>query len=309
MAAVVITEFMDEEAVAAIAARFPTVYEPDLVDRSAALRGHLSEARGLIVRNRTQVTPGLLESAPHLRVVGRLGVGLDNIDLEACRARNIVVHPAIGANDDAVAEYVLCAAMILLRPAFLNSAAVAAGLWPRNHSIGREIAGLRAGLVGFGRTARKTASRLRALGMRIGAYDPVLPAGDPVWQDAERLDFETLLTESDLVSLHVPLTAETRHLLDAASLARMRSGAVLINAARGGVVDEASLVEALNAGRLAGAAIDVFEHEPLAPEAAARFAGTKNLLLTPHIAGVTMQSNVRVSSYIAKMVIDVLESA
>jgi (S)-sulfolactate dehydrogenase len=309
MTAVVITEFMDEEAVAAIAARFSTVYEPDLVDRSEALRSHLSEARGLIVRNRTQVTPALLDSAPHLRVVGRLGVGLDNIDLEACRARNIAVHPAIGANDDAVAEYVLCAAMILLRPAFLNSAAVAAGQWPRNQSIGREIAGLRAGLVGYGRTARKTAARLRALGMRIGAYDPVLPAGDAAWQDAERLDFEALLAASDLVSLHVPLTADTRHLLDAAAMARMQPGAILVNAARGGVVDEQALVEALNAGRLAGAALDVFEREPLDADAAARFAGAKNLLLTSHIAGVTVQSNVRVSSYIAKMVIETLEAA
>jgi (S)-sulfolactate dehydrogenase len=309
MPAVVITEFMDKAAVAMIASRWPTHYDPGLVDDPAALQAHLADARALVVRNRTQVNAALLSRGPGLRMVGRLGVGLDNIDLEACASRGITVYPAVGANDDAVAEYVVCAVLILRRPAFLQSALVAAGQWPRNQSIGREMAGARAGLVGFGRTARKTAVRLRALGMQVAAYDPVLPAEDEAWREVERLDLETILTSSDVVSLHVPLTAQTRHLINAEALARMKADAVLVNAARGGVVDEAALAAALNAGRLGGAAIDVFEREPLDGAQAARLVGVKNLILTPHIAGVTEESNVRVSSYIAQMVIEHLGAA
>ncbi|HET9148231.1 MAG TPA: hydroxyacid dehydrogenase [Acetobacteraceae bacterium] len=300
---IVICEFMDEAAVASLAARAETLYDPQMVDRPADLRAALREARALIVRNRTQVRPDLLDSAPRLACVGRLGVGLDNIDLEACRARGIKVHPATGANDDAVAEYVVMAAMLLLRPAFLRTDAMIAGAWPRNQAIGREIAGRRAGLIGFGGTARAAAARLRALGMRIAASDPGLPADHPAWAGAERMALDDLLAGADLVSLHVPLTPDTRHLIDAAALARMKPDAVLVNAARGGVVDEAALIGALRSGRLGGAALDVFEHEPLGAAAGAAFQGVPNLLLTPHIAGVTEESNARVSSLIARLIL------
>lgn len=306
MALIVITEFMDDDAVNRLAARWPVLYAPDLVDRPEDLRAALPDARALIVRNRTQVNADLLSHAPKLEVLGRLGVGLDNINLDACAAKSVTVHPATGANDDAVAEYVASAAMLLLRPAFLMSAQLVAGNWPRNQAIGREIAGLRAGLIGFGRTARKTAGRLAALGMVIAAHDPLLPPEDPAWHNTERLDFDTLLATSDVISLHVPLTQGTRHCINAAALTHLKPGAVLINAARGGVVDEPALAAALTAGQLAGAALDVFEAEPLGA-ASDIFRGVPNLLLTPHIAGVTMESNVRVSSLIADLVLQALE--
>jgi (S)-sulfolactate dehydrogenase len=308
MAAIVVTEFMDETAVARMTARWPTLYAADLVDRPDDLRAALADARALIVRNRTQVDAALLAHAPHLRQVGRLGVGLDNIALDACAARDVQVHPATGANDDAVAEYVVCATMILLRPAFLMSSQVGAGAWPRDRAIGREIAGAQVGLVGLGRTAQKTARLLAALGMHVAAFDPMLPGDHPAWQDVERLDLATLLGRADVVSLHVPLTSHTRHFIDAAALTLMRHGAVLINAARGGVVDEAAVAAALIAGRLGGAALDVFEQEPLRTEAA-KFHGVPNLLLTPHIAGVTEESNVRVSALIATVILQALEVA
>lgn len=303
MARIVIAEFMDEAAVASLSAVAPTLYDPHLVNRRADLHAALADASALIVRNRTQVRADLLDAAPHLRCVGRLGVGLDNIDLEACRARNIGVHPATGANDDSVAEYVVMAAMALLRPAFGLTARVIAGDWPRDAAIGRELAGLRAGLIGFGGTARATAARLRALGMEIAASDSFVPADHPAWTGVRRLALDELLADADLVSLHVPLTKDTRHLIDAAALARMKPGAVLVNAARGGVVDEAALRAALQSAGLAGAALDVFEQEPLDAEAGAAFAGVPNLLLTPHVAGVTEESNVRVSALIAGIVI------
>jgi (S)-sulfolactate dehydrogenase len=313
MATVVIAEFMDEAAVARLSARWQTLSAASLVDRPGDLRAALADARALIVRNRTQVNADLLEYAPKLELVGRLGVGLDNIDLAACAARNINVHPATGANDDAVAEYVAAAAMILRRPAFLMSAQLAAGAWPRNQAIGRELLGACAGLVGFGRTARGAARRLAALGMHIIAHDPMLPAGDPAWGDpawgeAEPVDLNALLERADLVSLHVPLTPGTTRMIDVAALARMKPEAILINAARGGIVDEPALAAALRAGQLAGAALDVFETEPLNAAAASRFANLPNLILTPHIAGVTAESNVRVSSLIADIVLNALEA-
>jgi (S)-sulfolactate dehydrogenase len=145
--------------------------------------------------------------------------------------------------------------------------------------------------------------------MEVAAFDPFVPEGDPVWQTAGRLDLGALLATADVVSLHVPLTPGTRHLIDAPRIAAMKPGAILINAARGGVVDEAAVAAALRAGHLGGAALDVFETEPLTAGAAAVFAGVPNLILTPHIAGVTVESNTRVSDLIADRVLAHLAGA
>src|SRR5919202_5105759 len=294
---------MGEAAVRDLARGRDVLYDADLVDRPEDLRAALAEARALVVRNRTQVRGALLDAAPRLRVVGRLGVGLDNIDVDACAARGVAVCPATGANDVSVAEYVIAAALILLRGAYFASAEAAAGAWPRNRLIGRAVSGKRLGLVGFGNIARETARRAAALGMSVAAHDPYVPAGSPAWGGVARLGLDALLASADVLSLHVPLTPETRHLLDGAALARMKPDAVLVNAARGGVVDEAALAAALRAGRLAGAALDVFEAEPLGAERGARFAGLANVILTPHIAGVTAESNVRVSRVTAENVL------
>ncbi len=301
--AIVVSEFMSEAAVARLSQAHTTVYEPDLVDRAADLETALGAARALIVRNRTQVTGDLLAAAPMLQVVGRLGVGLDNIDLDACRARGIAVHPARGANADAVAEYVIAAALMLLRGrAFFATEAVRAGDWPRAACQGGEMAGRSLGLLGYGDIARRTAGRARALGMEILAHDPLLEAAE----GARLLSLDELLAGADVLSLHLPLTEATRGLLDAAALARTKPDAVLINTARGGIVDESALAEALKAGRLAGAALDVFAIEPLDGAAARVFDAVPNLILTPHIAGVTDESNERVSWMIADAVLEAL---
>lgn len=300
---VVITEFMDESAVEALRAQYDVLYDATLVDRQADLLATLVGARALIVRNRTQVNTALLEAAPGLVVVGRLGVGLDNIDLPACRARHIEVIPATGANALAVAEYVIATAMVLLRGAYLSSAEVAAGNWPRPRlSGGREIGGKTLGLVGFGGIGRLTARLAQALGMHVLAHDPLVAPDDALWarHDVAPRDIDALLAEADVVSLHVPLTDATRGLMDPARIARMKPGAVLINTARGGIVNEPALADALREGRLAGAALDVFDREPL--PAGSPLAGTPNLILTPHIGGVTRESNIRVSTLIAQKV-------
>jgi (S)-sulfolactate dehydrogenase len=307
---IVISEFMDEPAVAVLRARFEVDYRPQLVDDAGALAAALAAAQGWIVRNRTQVRGALLDGARRLRVVGRLGVGLDNIDLAACEARGIHVIPATGANAESVAEYVVATAMVLLRGAYLSTGDMAAGRWPRQAlSEGREVAGKTIGIVGFGAIGRLTSGKARALGMRVVGHDPQLSDGDPAWtaSHAEPRALDALLAQSDVVSLHVPLTASTRGLFDAARLARMKPGAVLVNTARGGIVDEAALAAMLREGRLAGAALDVFDKEPLA--AGSPLAGVPRLILTPHIAGVTRESNERVSALIAERVAQALQEA
>lgn len=305
MTDIVISEFMDQAAVDRLAAEFGVVYDKGLVDRPDELAELAAQCRALIVRNRTQVRGRLLEGR-NLEVVGRLGVGLDNIDRAACEARNIAVIPATGANDLAVAEYVIAGLLMLLRKSYGESAAVAAGDWPRERLIGGEVSGKTLGLVGFGGIARQTAKRAQALGMRVMAFDPYIRADDALWREygVEPVSLETLLAASDAVSLHVPLTDGTRHLINAATLGLMKPGAVFINAARGGVADERALADALVSGQVGGALVDVFEKEPL--PAGSPLAKAPNCILTPHIAGVTHESNIRVSALVADKVAQAL---
>ncbi|MGB5626367.1 MAG: hydroxyacid dehydrogenase [Woeseiaceae bacterium] len=292
---VVISEFMDKNIALEVLDKLDVQYDPKLVDDRAALLETLAEARAIIVRNRTQVDSELLDHAPNLKVVGRLGVGLDNIDLEACKARSVVVCPATGANDIAVAEYAITAALVLLRGAWSASDRMIAGEWPRTDLMGREMSGKRLGLVGFGSIARQVATRAMALGMSVSAFDPYLAADDPAWSDVRTATLADLAADCDVISIHVPLTEKTRHLIGVEFIRSMRAGSILINTARGGVVDESALVEALREDRLGGAALDVFQSEPLDSKNGAAFAGVPNVLMTPHIAGITEEANQRVS--------------
>lgn len=297
---VLISEFMDAPAVEALRQRFDVRYAPELVEQRGALLEAAADADALIVRNRSQVNAELLAAAPRLAAVGRLGVGLDNIDLAGCEARGIAVIPATGANARAVAEYVIGTMLSLLRGAYTATGDVAAGKWPRNAlSQGLEAHGRTLGVVGFGGIGRLAAQLARGLGMRVVGSDAALPPAHPAWQEtgAEPLTLDALLAQADVVTLHVPLTPETRHLLDAGRIGRMRAGAILINTSRGGIVDEAALAAALRAGRLRGAALDVFEQEPL--PAGSALADAPNLILTPHIAGLTQEANTRVSDMVA----------
>lgn len=305
---VLIAEFMDEAAVVSLRRRFTTTYDAGLVGRRDDLLGAVGTADALIVRNRTRVDGELIAAADRLRVVGRLGVGLDNIDLTACAARGIEVIPATGANALAVAEYVIAAAMLLLRPVYLSTAAVAAGEWPRAAlSHGRELAGKVLGVIGFGSIGQLTGRLARSLGMRLIGCDAQIASDSPLWSEQQTppRGLGDLLGEADVVTIHVPLTVATRRLIGAEQLALMKRDAVLINTARGGIIDEAAVAAALKAGRLGGAALDVFEAEPLL--GASTFTGCPNLLLTPHIAGVTRESNVRVSGFIADQVAAALD--
>ena len=307
MARIVIAEFMDERAVAQLRAKHDVLYDPKLVDDAVRLHAEAADADVIVVRNRTQVRGELLAASVKCRVVGRLGVGLDNIDVTACEARGIKVIPATGANALSVAEYVIATAMLLLRGAYQATGDVVAGKWPRNAlGSGREIGGKTLGLVGFGSIGQLTAKLAHGIGMNVIAHDAMMDVSSPAFAQAGVVcvGLDELTARADVISLHVPLVASTRNLFDTKRIAAMKPGAVLINSARGGVVDEAALAAALKRGHLGGAALDVFDAEPM--PAGGVFAGCPNLVLTPHIAGVSAESNERVSFMIAQRVLEEL---
>lgn len=304
MAKVIITELMDQAAVDWLSRRHETTYDPELINAlnadPAAYADQLSDCEALIVRNRTQVNQPLLDAAPNVKIVGRLGVGLDNIDLEACKTREIAVHPATGANAVAVAEYVVLAALLLRRNIHGATEPVIAGNWPRAEFQGGELMGKTLGLMGFGNIAKEVAARLYGFGLDVIAFDPYLDEKE--FGKAKKVDFDELLGRSHIISLHVPLNDSTRGIFNDETIGKMKPGAILIDAARGGIIDEDAAINALKSGHLGGLALDVFGEEPLSKSSAQRFKDTPNLLLTPHIAGITREANSRVSTMIAQAV-------
>ncbi len=307
---IVITEFMDAPAVAQLAAKHEVLYAPTLQKDTSKLLVEAANCEAIIVRNLTQVRGDLLAalaSSGRCKVVGRLGVGLDNIDVPGCETQGMQVIPATGANALSVAEYVICSAMLLLRGAYASTSLVAQGQWPRAAlSNGRETAGKTLGIIGYGSIGQLSAKLARGLGMHVVAYDAMLKNDAPVFAQTgvACVDLDTLITTSDVVTLHVPLVDGTRGLFNAARIASMKAGAVLINTSRGHIVDVAAVANALKAGSLGGAALDVFDVEPMA--AAPEFEGCPNLILSPHVSGVSAESNTRVSNVIATKVLEAL---
>ncbi len=309
MSAIFISEFITSQALETLKKGHEVRYEPEAYQDPQQLAAAIKNTDALIVRNLTKVNSALIEGAQKLKVVGRLGVGLENIDLPACAQRNIKVIPATGANAESVAEYVLGTSMALMRSYSSATVDTLSGAWPRpKYSKCHEIAGSTLGIVGFGSIGRVVAEKAFALGMKCIAYDPLVRdqaialSGGTV----TLYPLEILLAESQIVSLHLPLLPETKGLFSAGVLDNMQEGAFLINTARGGIVDETALAERLRSGRLGGAALDVFANEPA--KELSHLLGVPNLILTPHIAGVTEESNARVSNMIAREVKLFLES-
>ena len=304
MASIFISEFITSQALETLRSKHDVTYAPESYKQRAELISALQHSDALIVRNLTQVNQELLNGAPKLKVVGRLGVGLENIELPACAQRNIKVIPATGANAESVAEYVIGTALALTRGFLPATVQTLNGSWPRAHfSSFHEFTGKTLGIVGFGSIGRVTAQKAIAFGLKCLAYDPMLPGTsiDVGGTAVPLVTLDALLAASDAVTLHLPLLPETRGLFSAATLDKMKQGACLINTARGGIVDEKALAERLRSGRLGGAALDVFEKEPATD--LSHFAGLSNFIATPHIAGVTSESNDRVSQMIADEVI------
>ena len=304
---VVITEFCGQQAIDKLSPVAEVVYETDLWKRVDALRDHLRSADALIVRNQTRVNGDLLDAGPNLKVVGRLGVGLDNIELPAARQRAIKVVFARSSNAIAVAEYVFATMFAAARRVTAATSSVKAGQWDRQQFTGYELYDKTLGIIGLGDIGGRLARRAQAFGMRVVATDPLVTTSSLVVAEfgVQLVDLATLLTVSDFVSLHVPLTPGTANLINASRLASMKPTAWLINTARGGIIDEDALYDALQTGRLGGAALDVRPQEP--PGAGDRLATLPTVILTPHIAGITQESHVRTAEMIADDVLRVLQ--
>ena len=299
---ILITEFMDVDAINLLKKKYDVYYDISLAEDSNSLVKLINKMKALIVRNKTLVTRELIENAPNLTCVGRLGVGLDNIDLNACEEQNITVYPALGANSHSVAEYVICASMLLLRKAYFKKNEMIAGNWPRQESSGSEVYGKTLGLIGFGDIAQKTRDLALGLGIKTVAYDPYLDKDSNLWKETKNLLLDNLLSISDIISLHIPLNKETKNLIDEKKLRLIKNSSVIINTSRGGIIDENSLAKLLKENKIGGAALDVFSKEPINKVNAKKFEGLDNLILTPHIGGVTKESNERVSKMIAKKI-------
>lgn len=307
MARIVISEMMDADGILLLEAAGEVTYDPGLWEKPEALMRWVASADALIVRNQTRVTDELLAEAKSLRVIGRLGVGLDNIDLVSAKRRQIEVVAALGANAIAVSEFVLAYCFSQSRPLIAADQDVRQGHW--NRSLGGfELYGKTLGIIGLGDIGLRLALRAKALGFSILASDPRrLPTHWAIMEGLVQLvELERLLQESDFVSLHVPLTPKTRHMIGTQALSAMKPSAYLINTSRGGIVDERALLGAVHTERIQGALLDVREVEPPPPDDP--LLGEPRIMLTPHISGLTKEARIRTATVVAHDVVRVLSN-
>lgn len=302
---VLVTELIWPEGIEALERSATVEYGPDLWGDTDALLARVASADALIVRNRTRVDASLLRAGESLRAVGRLGVGLDNIDLAAARDLGIPVIVARNANATSVAEYVMAAVLRICRDLSGADADVRAGGWDRRRFTGTEVHGKTLGLVGVGEISQRVARRAVAFGMRVLGHDPFVAPYDYAISEigVEPVSLEDLLELSDFVSLHVPLNDGTRGLVSGGAFERMKPTAWLINTSRGGVVDEAELARALGGGGIGGAVLDVLSKEP--PDGSPLLE-QERLLLTPHVAGLTEEAQMNTSVLVAHEVLRIL---
>jgi D-3-phosphoglycerate dehydrogenase len=268
------------------------------------LREALRSCEGLIVRSETKVTPELLDAASGLRVIGRAGVGVDNIDVNAATIRGIVVMNAPDGNTITTAEHTIALLISLARSIPQASSSLKSGRWDRKKFIGVELQGKTLGVVGLGRIGRVVASRARALGMAIVAYDPFIAPEHARDLEIELAPLEDVYARADFLTVHTPLTAETRGLIDRDAIAKMKQGARIINCARGGLVDEQALYEALLDGSIAGAALDVFSEEP--PSSENPLLQLEQVIVTPHLGASTKEAQEGVAFTVAEQMRDYL---
>jgi D-3-phosphoglycerate dehydrogenase/(S)-sulfolactate dehydrogenase len=269
---------------------FPILRNDDLWNNPEELKASLKDVTALVVRNRTKVSADVIAAAPYLKIIARAGVGLDNIDLKAADAAGVVVVAGLGANAVSVGELTLGLAISLLRNIPGHDVATREGGWVR--SAGRELSGLTWGLLGCGATGLATAKLLQGFGCTILGFDPYAKnlAG------IELITFEDVLKRSDVVSIHMPSTPETNEIINAQSLALMKSDAIIVNVGRGEVINEADLMLALRNKTISGAALDVRAQEP---PVKGEMESVPNLILTPHVAGITSQSQLRINQILA----------
>jgi D-3-phosphoglycerate dehydrogenase len=266
------------------------------------LGGELADADALIVRSATRVTPELLAKAPRLRTVGRAGVGVDNIDLDEATKRGVLVMSTPGGSSVSVAEHTFALLLALVREVPKFDAAMREGRWEKSSS-GAEVRGKTIGLIGLGRIGSEVASRAAAFDMRVIAYDPYISEAAAKEYSVELVPLETLYAESDFISLHTAVSPQTQNMINAGTLAKMKKGVRIVNAARGELINEADLAAALKSGQAGGAALDVFVEEP--PKNSP-LIGLPNVICTPHVAGSTAEAQEELGIQVAVQVRDYL---
>ena len=278
---IVIADNMEPEVIAEISKLGETAVAP------ADLKAALADADALIVRSATKVTEELLTHAPKLKLVARAGVGLDNVDAAACAKRNIKVVNTPGASTNSVAELALAMMFAICRKLPKADASMKGKQWLKKELTGTELMGKTLGVIGLGRIGASLAIKASALGMRILYFDPHNTRGSSL---GKSVSLDELFASSDYLSLHVPLTPETKGMIGTVNIAKMKKNAVIVNTARGGLVDEEALYSALKDGRIGGAALDVYPAEPYS----GKLCELTNVVLTPHIAGSTKEAQARI---------------
>lgn len=279
---IVIADSMEPEIVEEMRKLGEVAYKP------SDLTASLTDADALLVRSATKVTEELLASSPKLRLVGRAGVGLDNVDVSACGKRNIKVVNTPGASANAVAELAIGLMISMLRNVQKAHLQMKNGVWGKSKLVGNEVSGKKLGVVGYGSIGRLVSQKAIALGMTVLAHDPK-PSATP---GIVFVDLDTLFKESDIITLHTVLVPATRNLVNSASIAKMKQGAFLVNTGRGELVDEDALYEACKSGKLAGAALDVYPQEPYA----GKLLELDNVCFTPHLGASTKEAQMRIGT-------------
>ncbi|MDE0168588.1 MAG: hydroxyacid dehydrogenase [bacterium] len=276
----------------------------DVVEAAGEPRGRLlellAEAEGLVVRSGTQVDGELMDAAPRLRVVGRAGVGVDNIDLDEATRRGVLVVNAPLANSVSAAEHAFGLMLSVARNIARGDASIRSGRWDRAKFRGVELDGKTLGLVGMGRIGSLVAQRALAFGMKVLAYDPYITAEQARAAGGELRDLDSLLADSDFISLHLPRTPETENLLGREAFAKAKRGVRIVNASRGGIIDEEALVEAIRDGKVAGAALDVYAEEPMT---GGPLTEVPEVVLTPHLGASTVEAQNKAGLHVAESVV------
>ena len=269
------------------------------------LKGIIGQYDGLAIRSSTKVTKEILDAATNLKVIGRAGIGVDNVDIPSASAKGVVVMNTPFGNSITTAEHAIAMMFALARQIPDANTQTQAGLWPKNGFMGVEVTGKTLGLIGAGNIGSIVASRALGLKMKVVAFDPFLTPERAIEMGVEKADLDTLLAKADFITLHTPLTDQTRNILSKANIAKCKKGVRIVNCARGGLVDEAALKEALDSGQVAGAALDVFQTEPATESP---LFGTPNFICTPHLGASTNEAQVNVALQVAEQMADYLVS-
>ena len=301
---ILITEFMESSSVEILKKNFDITFDKDLSKNHIKLKDSIGKFDALIVRNKTQVNQEILKNATSLKFIGRLGVGLDNIDTEYCKNNNIHVQPATGMNADSVAEFVINSSLSLLKNNPLMHQETLLGNWPRTSILSRELKGKTLGLLGFGLIAKKVSLLAKAFNAKIIAHDPFVGQNIGDEFNTQLVSTNELFEFADIISIHLPLTQSTKNLMNYNAFKHMLKRPIIINSSRGSIINEKDLLRAYDEKLISGFALDVYEKEPAPKDFLIAIKKDTNCILTPHIAGVTEESNSRVSEYIANAVLE-----